>query len=161
MAQMTSLPTKHHQASRGSAVMLVLAMTVVVTAQLMVMGLLTSRSTAQEAALSSNTQLVDQALTTAVTQFKQDMMTYAAANGYTLARGGFEHGLPSSYINRTFSLTDPETSTTTTGNVLVDAYVDVVRPPYYRVHATANYSGISRVNNEWVLIRPAEEVVIH
>lgn len=136
------------RAAQGSTVVLVLAVLLGITAQLLVLSLITTRSLSDEAALTSQNQGVKEALNTAMLRFKADVQAYATANNNTIS-ADFNQGGASDYDDVTFALTDPETGTLSAGNALVDAYVSATRGNYVQITARATYNGIDLAKTQW------------
>jgi hypothetical protein len=149
-------PKRHlHQAAQGSTVVLVLAVLLGITAQLLVLSLITTRSLGDEAALATQNQGVKEALNTALLRFKADVQAYANANNNEISVD-FNQGGGSDYDDVTFALTDPETGTPAAGNVTVDAYVSASRGNYVQLTARATYNGIDLTKTQWFRLGTVE-----
>jgi hypothetical protein len=141
---------KYHRpwAAKGSAVVLVLATLLGLTAQLLILSLVTTRSLSNEASLSSQHKVVQETLDTALLRFKNTVQAHALANAGDVP-AAFNEGGGSALQNASYPITDPATGTPSAGNVIIDAFVSTKRGSYTKLTARGRYNGIELERSQW------------
>ncbi|MEB3245785.1 MAG: hypothetical protein VKJ06_07360 [Vampirovibrionales bacterium] len=156
----TLITGKKRPASRGLATVLVLSMLILVTIELLVMGLLVSRSMGDEAVLSSQNTVARKAAETAIEQLGQQIQNYLlSGNSPDLAVIAFAQGGVNDIDAQALTVVNPETgSADATAAATISAWVSDRRGHYFKITSEATLGGVTLQKNRWVLIEPCDDI---
>ncbi|MGE0201049.1 MAG: hypothetical protein AB7P76_08780 [Candidatus Melainabacteria bacterium] len=138
---------------RGNVLVLTFFFIVLLTLEVTVVNLIAQRSLGEGAILSTQNIAARYAQTAAFNRIEQDLNAYILTNGTTNITTAFAKG-GASEIDETLDVTNPETGSSETGSVNIQAWLVQRRGVWYKLAARAQVSDIDLVAYRWVKLNP-------
>lgn len=144
---------RHAKAWRasGSIVAATLAIVLALTTQLLLIGVIVSRSTSEEAVLIGQNIAVREAADLALARLQNNVESFARSVNWASVNvlNTFGSGQAQALTNQVITVTNPETAGSASTPVRVSAYVKAVRGQFYQLEAVATYADVSVTQTQW------------
>ncbi|MDX2084943.1 MAG: hypothetical protein SFZ03_06085 [Candidatus Melainabacteria bacterium] len=141
----------------GSVIVLVLALLFLITFEMLIMGLVVSRSLGEEGILVSQNLGAREATQVATTRLIDRLNTYVLANGAgSAADTAFASGGAQAISNQVLQTRNPEAAGSAEQNtdITISAWVSSRRGNYFLVNARAVTGGVTLTAQRWVFVNP-------
>ncbi len=137
----------------GSILMLVFFFIILLTLEVAMVNLISTRSLGEEGVYSSRGASAEMALNTAVNRLTDDLYGYLAANGDTTVATDFARG-GANDISETLQAKKPSTGVLENTDFTIEAWVEQKRGIWYKISARAMAGDIEQSAHRWVKLNP-------
>ncbi len=137
----------------GSILMLVFFFIILLTLEVAMVNLISTRSLGEEGVYSSRGASAEMALNTAVNRLTDDLYGYLAANGDTTVATDFARG-GANDISEVLQAKKPSTGALENTDFTIEAWVEQKRGIWYKISARAIAGDIEQSTHRWVKLNP-------
>ncbi len=143
-------------ASQGSVMLLVISFIIILTFQLVVIGLLMARGLPEEGILSSKNISARRATEIAIARLVDNLYIYLQNNDAADAETAFAKNGTDDLEPQTLKITNPANGSlvNTDPAITISAWVQERRGFYYQIAGRAQTGGIDLVSHQWVYLNP-------